>query len=196
MMDNMEQMENNFIKEEWIDGLVMMSPRPSGNHTVLEGAIANELRLYFKKSCMVSMEGALFLTKENIIELKKDETRLKELLKSKKAELAPDIAVYCDKEQLIKRGFLGIPQLIVEILSPSNSEDDLITKKATYETFGIQEYWIVSPMSKKALVFVLENDTYDLKGTYLFKEELIKSSRFEDLTVDIKDTWWYEEDII
>lgn len=54
-------------------------------------------------------------------------------MKSKKAEVTPDLAVYCDKNQVFYSGYIGIPQLIIEVLSPSNSDDDLITKKDLYE---------------------------------------------------------------
>ena len=83
------------------------------------------------------MEEALFLTKDNPKELKNNLVKLKELITAKRAELSPDIAVYCDKEQRFRRGFLGIPQLVVEILSPSNSEDDTVKKKSIYEDFDI-----------------------------------------------------------
>ncbi|MFT8340382.1 hypothetical protein [Clostridium beijerinckii] len=32
-------MENNSIKQEWIDGNVMMSPRPQYNHIEVEGTL-------------------------------------------------------------------------------------------------------------------------------------------------------------
>ena len=61
--------------------------------------------------------------------LKNDKNKLNELIKSKKAEVAPDVAVYCDKNQIFYRGYIGIPQLVIEVLSPSNSDDDTIAKK-------------------------------------------------------------------
>lgn len=57
---------------------------------------------------------------------------LKALISAKKAELVSDIAIYCDKEQVFRRGYLGMPQMVVEVLSPSNSTDDTETKKHTY----------------------------------------------------------------
>nr|WP_302579954.1 Uma2 family endonuclease [Clostridium saudiense] len=44
------------------------------------------------------------------------------------------------------RGYIGIPQLVVEVLSPSNADYDLIVKKDLYEKYGILKYWIISPM--------------------------------------------------
>lgn len=187
-------MEDNLMKEEWVDGIVMMSPRPQYNHVEMEGSLYSKLKDYFSGKCKVAMEGALFLTKETPSELKKDLNKLRALVKGKGAELVPDVAVYCDKEQIFKRGFLGVPQLVVEVLSPGNAEDDTIKKKEVYEKFGVPEYWIASPMSRKIYIYNLEDDRYILSGEYNFTEELIHSSRFEDLKVDIKDIELLDED--
>ncbi|MCB2318770.1 Uma2 family endonuclease [Clostridium tagluense] len=189
-------MENNLIKEEWINGNIMMSPRPQYNHVEINGELYSKLKTYFNGKCKVVIEGALFLTKDNPKDIKKDLNKLKELVSGKGAELVPDVAVYCDKEQIFKRGFLGVPQLVVEVLSPSNSEDDTIKKKDIYESFGVPEYWIASPMSKKVYVYNLEDNRYKLAGEYKFLEQDIKSSRFDDLVVDIKniDLFEYNED--
>ena len=187
-------MENNLIKEEWISGNVMMSPRPQYNHMELEGTLYSKLKDYFSGKCKVAIENALFLTKDNPVELKKDLNKLKALVKGKGAELVPDVAVYCDNEQIFKRGFLGVPQLVIEVLSPSNADDDTEVKKEIYRKFGVPEYWIASPMSKKVYVYSIENGRYELKGEYKFLEEEIKSSRFEDLILDMKDIELIEDD--
>lgn len=187
-------MENNIAKEEWVNGVVMMSPRPEHNHMELIRVLYDAFKGYFGKKCKVAFEEALFLTKDNPKDLKNDLIKLKALVTAKKAELSPDIAVYCDKEQIFRRGFLGIPALVVEVLSPSNSTDDLIIKKAVYENFGVPEYWIVNPHTKQIFIYVIEGLKYDLKGTYNFLEDEIKSEKFDGLVVDIKDIELYEGD--
>jgi Uma2 family endonuclease len=104
------------------------------------------------------------------------------------------IAVYCDKNQIFRRGFLGIPALVIEVLSPNNSTDDLIIKKAAYEKFGVPEYWIVNPHTKQAFIYAIEREKYELKGTYNFLEDEIKSEKFQALIVDIKAVELYEAD--
>lgn len=39
----------------------------------------------------------------------------------------------------------GVPDLLIEILSPSNPDHDLVTKRRVYERCGVLEYWIVHP---------------------------------------------------
>lgn len=99
-----------------------------------------QLKQYFKKRCNVSIEEALFLTKDDPIEIKNDRNKIDLLVKSKKAEVTPDVTVYFDKNQIFYRGYIGIPQLVVGLLSPSNSDDDLIVKKDLYEKYGVPEY--------------------------------------------------------
>lgn len=46
----------------------------------------------------------------------------------------------------------GVPDLIAEILSPSNPEMDTITKLGIYARAGVPEYWIVRPATRDILV--------------------------------------------
>jgi Uma2 family endonuclease len=54
----------------------------------------------------------------------------------------------------------GIPSLVVEILSPSNPDHDLKTKRRLYENAGIPEYWIVLPDEHQVLQLVLQDGRY------------------------------------
>lgn len=151
-----------------------------------------KIETVFWKKCNVSIEAALFLTKESPSDIKADKNKIDKLVKSKKAEVAPDIAVYCDKEQIFYRGYIGIPQLVVEVLSPSNSDDDLIVKKDLYEKYGVPEYWIVSPISKKVWIYSLVDDKYELKHSCTLNDKF-KSIRFSDLVVDLSDVELIQE---
>ncbi|MBP2021199.1 Uma2 family endonuclease [Clostridium punense] len=175
-----------FQKEEWINTVKYMSPRPRYNHVELQGELYLQLKHYFKKKCNVSIEAALFLTKEDPKLIKSDKNKIDELIKSKQAEVAPDVAVYCDKNQIFYRGYIGVPQLIVEVLSPSNSDDDLIVKKDLYEEYGVSEYWIVSPMSRKIWIYELVDNKYELRHNCTFNDKF-KSIKFEDLEIDLSE---------
>lgn len=178
--------EDFLQKEEWINNIKFMSPRPRYNHIELQGEIYMQLKQYFKKRCNVSIEAALFLTKDDPIEIKSDKNKIDLLVKSKKAEVAPDVAVYCDKNQIFYRGYIGVPQLVVEVLSPSNADDDLIVKKDLYEKYGVPEYWIISPMSKKVWIYMLIDNKYELKNSCTLNDKFT-STRFEELEIDLSD---------
>lgn len=93
----------------------------------------SKLEDYFGDQCKVAIEGVLFFTKDSSSEIKKDLNKPRVLARGKGVELVPDFAVYCNKEQIFKRVFLGISQLIIEVLSMGNAEDDTIKKKEIYE---------------------------------------------------------------
>lgn len=79
-----------------------------------------------------------------------------------------------------------MPQLVIEVLSPSNFDDDLIVKKDLYEEYGVPEYWIVSPMSKKGWIYVLVDNKYELKHSCTLSDKFI-STRFEELEINLSE---------
>jgi Uma2 family endonuclease len=70
--------------------------------------------------------------------------------------LEPDITVVCDLSKLDKRGCNGAPDLIIEILSPSNTQHDLVDKFNKYLKAGVREYWTVDGDSKTVQVHMLD----------------------------------------
>jgi Uma2 family endonuclease len=78
--------------------------------------------------------------------------------------LQPDILYIAEDrvEDLIKDRVEGAPDLIVEILSPSNAYYDLRQKKDIYEKYGVKEYIIVDPIAQNADLYSLMNGAYYL----------------------------------
>ncbi|MEO8713328.1 MAG: Uma2 family endonuclease, partial [Parafilimonas sp.] len=79
-----------------------------------------------------------------------------------KNAVQPDVFFLSNtKKNFIKEdGVYGAPDLIVEVLSPGNRNTDLIKKKAVYEQFGVEEYFIVEPADKTVLSFYLKDGKY------------------------------------
>ena len=74
----------------------------------------------------------------------------------------PDI-LFISKERLdiIKEAaIMGIPDLIVEIISPSSASYDTVEKRDIYEEYGVKEYWLVFPQEKAIEVLTLEGGLY------------------------------------
>ena len=64
------------------------------------------------------------------------------------------------KERPDGKGFLSIvPDLVVEILSPSTATRDRTEQKESYERSGVDEYWIVDPRTRQVMVLVREGET-------------------------------------
>ena len=70
----------------------------------------------------------------------------------------PDIMIVCNE---IKENFLTFPpNLIIEILSPSNIKTDRVIKFDLYQESGVQVYIMVDPNKETAEVYELINNKY------------------------------------
>ncbi|GAA3988751.1 Uma2 family endonuclease [Mucilaginibacter dorajii] len=78
--------------------------------------------------------------------------------------LQPDILYITEerKADLIKNRIEGAPDLIIEILSPSNAYYDLRQKKDIYEKYGVKEYIIIDPIQQNADLYLLKDGAYYL----------------------------------
>jgi Uma2 family endonuclease len=56
------------------------------------------------------------------------------------------------RAEITEKRVVGSPDWIIEVLSPSNSEYDLETKRKLYSRYGVL-YWIVDPINEKILVW-------------------------------------------
>jgi len=53
-----------------------------------------------------------------------------------------------------------VPDLAVEILSPSSAPYDRGKKKNVYERNRVREYWTIDPVARRLVVFLLEGDRF------------------------------------
>ncbi|MCC5946339.1 MAG: Uma2 family endonuclease, partial [Bernardetiaceae bacterium] len=106
----------------------------------------------------------------------------------------PDLCVICDKNKIDRRGAIGAPDLIVEILSPGNAKKEMQTKYALYEEAGVREYWIVYPSEHVLQQFVLnEENKYELKNSFA-ENDIAHAHIFPDLKVDLGEVFEGDED--
>ena len=73
----------------------------------------------------------------------------------------PDLVVVLPaaSARQVMRGVEGAPDLVIEVLSPSNRTHDLLTKRELYRRGGVREYWIADPETR-----TLEVVSYRLGG--------------------------------
>jgi Uma2 family endonuclease len=162
------------VQYEVIDGRVYnMSPSPNVKHQSIATELTTEFNIHLrKKSCRVLAEIDVCLTGES------DPSEIKEWVR-------PDLVIVCDKNKITENYIAGAPELIVEILSKSSAKTDKMIKFHRYQRAGVREYWIVDPAHETVDVYVLENNLYKHDGTFT-KDEEIKVSIFEDLTIELK----------
>lgn len=122
-----------------------MSPAPNLSHFNIVDIIIDQL----KKVVLKSNNGRIIYAPVDVF------------LGNKNA-VQPDI-FYISNEKLniIKEdGIYGSPNIIIEVLSKGNQNADLIKKKAVYEEFEVEEYFIVNPADKSVVTYYLENKKY------------------------------------
>jgi Uma2 family endonuclease len=98
----------------------------------------------------------------------------------------PDICVICDVSKLDEKGCLGAPDLVIEILSPSNSKKEMDLKFDLYEENGVKEYWIANPLDETVYIYVLENDRY-IGIKPLIIDSILQSPTFPKLRFAVKN---------
>ena len=102
----------------------------------------------------------------------------------------PDVCVICDISKIDRRGCLGSPDLIVEILSKGTAEKDIKDKFEVYEESGVQEYWIVSVEDCVVSVFRLDKSgRYQADHRPYVKGDFIRVGIFTDLDISVEDVF-------
>ncbi|EPD28955.1 Endonuclease, Uma2 family (restriction endonuclease fold) [Capnocytophaga granulosa] len=158
--------------------LFKMSPAPREIHQRVLNEINFELMSFFRnKTCRVypapfdvriPAKGAKGMTDNQIYTI-----------------VQPDLCVVCDLEKIDGRGCVGAPDLVVEILSPSNSRKDLKDKYEIYQEAGVPEYWIVDADDKAIYRYVLEGDTY-IGLPPVSEGDVFSSRKFPEMKIDTK----------
>jgi len=102
----------------------------------------------------------------------------------------PDITVICDKNKIGKEGGRGAPDLIVEILSPSNSAIEMQRKFELYRDAGVREYWVVNGEYKKLTVFLFHED--HLTSLTYNEKDKVPVTVLEGLSIELEPVFLAE----
>jgi Uma2 family endonuclease len=143
---------NDGWKYEIIDGVLYMTPPPTTPHQRSSIGLAARMYIYAMENDLGEVLAAPCGVR----------------LPNQPVPFEPDI-FFIKKENLhviTEKEVTGVPDLIVEILSPSNANYDREQKFKIYQEAGVPEYWLVNYWDKTVEVFVLAEGTYMLLGKY------------------------------
>lgn len=158
------------LRHQIVDGDHFMNPAPNLYHQV----ISKRMQFQLYSEIELKEQGVVFNAP---CDLQLSEVDI----------VQPDLIVILQSNYniLTASKILGVPDLIVEILSPSNPELDLTIKRELYQRFGVPEYWIVSPEEQTVTQLHL------VEGEYLdtVHSDLISMLRPPGALVDLTKVW-------
>jgi Uma2 family endonuclease len=95
--------------------------------------------------------------------------------------------VVCDSAKLGKGSVNGPPDLVMEVVSASNSQQEMFRKFESYLNAGVREYWVLEPEMKIVHVHVLQDGHY-ISSSYK-KDAVIPVSILPSFSIDLKTLW-------
>jgi Uma2 family endonuclease len=145
-MDNLARVQYDDWRYEVISGKIVDMGSPSPRHMKISGLIYSNFEIYLKgKTCTAFHETDVKMADDTVFR--------------------PDVMVICNPNQITDK-VNGPPTLVVEVLSPSSGTRDKVIKKNAYEMYGVLEYWIVFPDSKKIEVYLNCDGEFVLDKVY------------------------------
>jgi len=152
---------------ELINETLYMSPAPTPKHQRIVRKLSSVISDFVEKKKI----GEIFISPCDVF--------LDEISNA----VQPDIVYIASYNSFIVKedeSIQGVPDLIIEILSPGNSKHDKVIKKELYEKFGVKEYWIVNPDTKETTGYQLKDNVYSELGSFTGRiQSVLLNSPFE-----------------
>ena len=127
-----------------------MSPAPTSAHQVISREVSGLLWQFLKgKPCQ-------FFSAPFDVRIPRKSREDTDII----TVVQPDICVICNPAKIDKKGCVGAPDIVMEILSPSNSEKELKLKYEVYEDAGVREYWVIFPIEKTLMIYTLTDGKF------------------------------------
>jgi len=166
------ELDTGDVRTELVDGYVYAFASPSLFHQTISGELYAQFSQYLRgKTCRAFQAVDVKLEKSTIF--------------------VPDLIIVCDSNKLSNRECNGAPDLIIEILSPSTSRYDRITKLKAYRKAGVKEYWIIYPEEQSVEVHILVNDMY-IVNRYA-EDENVPVSVLTGFEINTKEIFYEQE---
>lgn len=131
-----------------VESNLVMSPSPSLIHQLILGEFYDAIKTFVKQQ---ESQGLVVLPPMDVF-FDEDNVYQADLIYISKDRIA----------EIVKDRIEGAPDMVIEILSPSNAYYDLRQKKDIYQKYGVKEYIIVDPIIFSCELYILKGDVYQL----------------------------------
>ncbi len=132
------------VRAEWVEGeVVLMNAVNTGHGRLL--------------SFLNKLVGG-FVEEHDLGETLNDPVTVR--LPRQRRRRCPDLFVVGtnDRDRVVPQHFDGVPELVVEIVSPDSRHRDAVVKFKEYERAGVSEYWLADPEMRSFAAFSLGPD--------------------------------------
>ena len=157
---------------EIVDGELLVTPAPSPRHQRVSRRLQRQLEDHLE----ARGEAEVFNAPIDVILGFHDVVQ-------------PDLVVVRDAAQVSERGIEGVPQLIVEIPSPSTHHQDRATKARRYASFGIPHDWMVDPDTRTFECHRLTREGEYERLVLAEGEEPVRHPDWPGLEIRLADLW-------
>jgi Uma2 family endonuclease len=154
------------LPRQYIRGHLIVSPPPNRFHQRLTGEIFIEISLFLRAH--PDLGEAYIAPFEVQLEGPEGEERYQ-----------PDVMFFARAHlnRLTDTCSRGVPDLVVEVLSPATRRYDLNEKRLGYAAHGAVELWIADPARREVRVYLLQQNpdrpVQVLKGEGILRTELL-----------------------
>src|SRR5712692_6954734 len=168
---HLQAMPNDGKRYELLDGEVYMTPSPTTQHQRLVGRLYLLLHEFGQRT---GSGEVLFAPLDVVF----DDRNV----------VQPDLLfVRSERRTTITPAFVaGPPDLVIEVLSPSNAAYDREKKLPVYARAGVPEIWYIDPPTETLEILSLSSDRRYTRVALGQKEGKIASAAFPDLAVDLR----------
>jgi Uma2 family endonuclease len=165
--EDLEHFPNDGKRYEVVFGELHVSAAPDPSHQILLGLVHLLVAPHVRRLRL----GQVYLAPFDVRPLGGDLVQ-------------PDLVfIRRDRLDRFERGaFVGPPDLVVEVLSPSTKTYDETVKARLYAEAGVPEYWLPDPFARTFLVLVLRDGRYEPLAPD--EHGRVRSTVIPDLTVD------------
>lgn len=152
-----------------VKGKLITSPAPSPYHQTVLGNLNDILRAEAKKTGGVTLFGVdLYIDNKNVFQ--------------------PGL-IYISRENksiITDRAIEGVPDAVVEVISPADIFLYWNTKRRVYREIGAKEYWIVDPGNRTLEIYLSDQANPDVPHLYRVEEGEVTSTVISSLVFDLK----------
>ncbi len=156
---------------ELIDGELIMAAAPKYVHQRVDMKLGWRLGLYVEVNDLGEVFSAPF-----------------DVVLSDTDVVQPDL-LFVSKARahiITEANVQGVPDLVIEILSPSTASLDWTRKRELYARHGAKEFWIVEPDARLVWLMLLRGDDFDVVDIYGDRQTLA-SPILDGFSVNLSD---------